>query len=175
MQALALQKDLFISLLKIDILLHRDMKSFWGANYSWAAVGNVCVCVCACVSMCVLFFCFFQRWNQITSGIIPAVRLFLGESPLSLSACSRQDFTVLWWSIHTSLHPLSLLSWWRALSRQARHRFMHISLQWEKVGSVWIRAKSAVGGNCLGYVEKTLILPCLNKNGQMCKSVMILV
>lgn len=55
MQALALQKDLFISLLKIDILLHRDMKSFWGANYSWAAVGNVCVCLCVHVCVILLF------------------------------------------------------------------------------------------------------------------------
>ncbi len=46
--------DLFISLLKIDILLHRDMKSFWAENYSWAAAAAV-VCsayVCAYVCLC---------------------------------------------------------------------------------------------------------------------------
>lgn len=40
MHAWELQKGLFISLLKIDILVHRDVKSFRVVNYSAAAVVN---------------------------------------------------------------------------------------------------------------------------------------
>lgn len=84
--ALELQNNLFISLLKIDTFLHRNMKS-WGVNYSWAAA-VACQCLCHSFPFPPLLKANYQTM------VFSCCETF----SRGISACSRQESAFLWWS-----------------------------------------------------------------------------
>lgn len=87
MHAWELQKGLFISLLKIDLLLHGDVKSFRG---------QITLLLPPPVALPIHTWrlCSPLTCRGKSSLFNPAARLILWGSLLSRWACSTQDFTM---------------------------------------------------------------------------------